>query len=148
MFNPFNSSDPGRAARLEWQEELEEFETRWFGFLAKLEARMEDLCSAALPELKFLGRDPDDASKQVYHKVLSGVQGQLENIRTKAYDTHDEKAIDVWYRFKADFKMTDPLFDTGYAFRQRCDERYEAFVEYAEKFAAGQGGNVADDVEF
>jgi hypothetical protein len=125
----FDTSAPDRAVRLEWQERLRELETRWFGFLEKLEARMEDLSSAALPELRRLRRDVDDTDKQVYQRVLSGVTGQLQNIRDKAYNTHDEKVIDVWYAFKAEFKMTDPLFDTGYAFRQNCTRRYEAFED-------------------
>jgi rubrerythrin len=125
----FNRSGPNRALRLEWQEELRELETRWFSFLEKLEARMEELCSAALPELRALRSDTGDADKQVYQRVLSGLTGQLQNIRDKAYATHDEKVIDTWYRFKAVFKMTDSFFDTGYAFRQRCTKRYDEFEE-------------------
>jgi hypothetical protein len=125
----FNQSGPGRAARLEWQEKLRELETRWFSFLEKLEERMEELCSAALPELRALRRAADDAGKQVYRKVLSGVAGQLQNIHDRAYDTHDEKVIDVWYRFKEDFKAPDSFISTGYAFRQKCTKRYEEFEE-------------------
>jgi hypothetical protein len=124
-----DQSAPGRALRLEWQERLRELETRWFSFLEKLEARMEELCSAALPELRALCRDTGDAGKQVYRKVLSGVTGQLENIRGKAYSTHDEKVVDTWYRFREDCKTADSFFNAGYGFTQRCTKRYEEFEE-------------------
>jgi hypothetical protein len=126
MFN-VNKTGPGRAEELAWREELRELETRWFSFLEKLEAKMEELCSAALPELRALRRDP--GGQQVYRKMLSGVQGQLENIRNKANETHAEKVTDTWYRFREEVKMASPFFDTGYAFRQNCDKRYDEFED-------------------
>jgi RNA polymerase-binding transcription factor DksA len=123
----FNRSGIGKAEERAWREELREIETRWFAFLEKLETKMEELCSAALPELRALRRDPE--SYRVYDKMLSGVSGQLDNIRKKAFDTHDEKIICTWYRFKETVKMTDSLYDTGYAFRQKCTDRHNEFEE-------------------
>jgi hypothetical protein len=126
MFN-FNKSGPGRAEELAWREELRDLETRWFIFLEKLETKMEELCSAALPELRALRGDPEN--RQVYEKLLSGVEGQLDNIRHKAYDTHDVKVIDTWYRFKAEIEFLDPFYKTGYEFSQNCDKRWNEFEE-------------------
>ncbi|MDR2108740.1 MAG: hypothetical protein LBP28_04700 [Coriobacteriales bacterium] len=116
-----------RAAESAWQEELKDLEARWFAFLDKLEAKMEELCSAALPELRALRCDPD--SQQIYLRVLAGVQGQLSRIREKAYETHDAKVTDTWYLFRSEIEFTNPFYMTGNAFRDNCDERYHAFEE-------------------
>ncbi|MDR2210255.1 MAG: hypothetical protein LBO65_02125, partial [Spirochaetaceae bacterium] len=127
MFNFHKSGGPGRAEEQAWREELNDLESRWFAFLEKLEAKMEELCSAALPELRALRGDPEN--QQVYEKMLSGVEGQLDNIRHKAYETHDVKVIDTWYRFKAEIEFLSPFYKTGYEFDQNCEKRWNEFEE-------------------
>ncbi|MDR2157333.1 MAG: hypothetical protein LBO81_06095 [Clostridiales Family XIII bacterium] len=120
-------SRSGKAAEAAWRQELEDLETRWFAFLEKMEAKMEELCSAALPELRALRRDPD--SEQVYLRMLAGVEGQLGHIRDKVYETRDAKVIDTWYRFREEIAFADAFYGTGNAFRDNCEDRYHAFEE-------------------
>lgn len=124
MFNLFSSSK--NTPPPEFLAELQETKQRWFSFLDKLEARMEELCTAAIPELKQLLLDEDDTYQQTFYKVQSGINGQMNNIRSKANQTYDAKVLDVFYDYK---NKADNYSDYVYAFRDECSDRYQKTFE-------------------
>ena len=73
MFGLFNKQK-GEDAVPEWYSELKESQERWFNFLEKLEAKMEEFATAAIPELK---------------EILS--VHYAENIRTPDYVIYERK---------------------------------------------------------
>ncbi len=131
MFNLFNKST--NTPPPDWIAELEETKKRWFAFLEKLEARMEELCTAAIPELKQLLLDEDDTYQQTFYKVQSGINGQMNNIRSKASETYDAKVLEVYYQYK---DQSDNYSDYVYAFRDECSDRYQKTFE--EKYSYWQ----------
>jgi hypothetical protein len=115
--------------RPEWADRLDQSRERWFTFLEKLEERMEELCTAAIPELKEVLAKDDDVYKRNFHKVYSGVQGQLGNIRQKAYDTYDEKILGDYYSLVHQVSALDPGYDYLKEFQNQCSERYNDVFE-------------------
>lgn len=127
MFSRFNKNNDGvNPARLA---ELEETRKRWFAFLEKLEQKMEELCTAAIPELKALMADDGDMYKREFHKVYAGIQGQLNHIRSKAYDTYDEKVMEVYDRFDDEISIMDKEYTVLSEFRNACSDRYHRDFE-------------------
>lgn len=122
MFNLFRKegSQPPPA----WLQELNDTRNRWFSFLDKLEQRMEELCTAAIPELKELMATDEDQYKRTFLKVQSGIRGQLQNIRSKAADTYEEKVNAVYYRFDAQISVLDDHHNLVSDFRAACSDRY------------------------
>lgn len=123
MFNLFNTNKGTTPP--EWVAELQATQQRWFTFLEKLEVRMEELCTAAIPELKQLLQDDQDQYQQTFYKVQSGINGQMRNIRSKANDTYDTKVLDVYYTYKDQVGYHDQLDD----FRNACSDRYHKTFE-------------------
>ncbi|MDR2638225.1 MAG: hypothetical protein LBC09_00125 [Helicobacteraceae bacterium] len=99
-------------------------QSRWLLFIDKLTARAKELYEPARAELTALRKSDNDPYKTLTNKVLSGVCGQLGSIRKKAYDAHEKEIIDFYYCLKDEIAMTHPLFDTLYAFRTICLERF------------------------
>ncbi|HEU0124690.1 MAG TPA: hypothetical protein VFQ56_00155, partial [Flavobacterium sp.] len=99
MFGLFNKNTEENTP--EWYAELQESKERWFAFLEKLEAKMEELAMAAIPELKQILKEDDDLYKRTFHNVYSGINGQLNNIRTKARETYEEKIINLYYNINS-----------------------------------------------
>jgi len=108
----------------DWLATVQETEQRWFTFLDKLEARMAELCEAAIPELQQMMATDDDQFKRTYLKVKAGINGQLENIRQKAYDAYDEKILSVYRNISDGVSAFSPYHDVISDFRDRCSDRY------------------------
>lgn len=130
MFNLFNNKKendmPAESAV------LKETQERWFAFLEKLEAKIEELCTAAIPELREILNTDDDNFQRTFYKVQSGINGQMQNIRRKAYDTYDEK-INNLYHDRMNQGLLASLTDTQlHTFRQACSERYHR--DFEDKF--------------
>jgi hypothetical protein len=129
MFGLFNKNS-GSESLPEWFATLEESKERLFLFLDKLESKMEELCTAAIPELKELLANDEDLYKRTFHRVYAGVNGQLSNIRQKARDVYDEKINDLYDTIKSEVSVLDPHYDLLSNFRNECSERYnKAFEE-------------------
>ncbi len=64
----------------DWIFECKEIQERWFLFLSKLEDKMQELCEMSIPELENTLAN-DEVFKRTYHKLLSGTQGQLTQIK-------------------------------------------------------------------
>lgn len=112
-----------------WHAALHESQERWFVFLEKLELKMAELCAASIPELKELLQADEDIYKRTFHRVLSGVNGQLENIRQKARDTYEEKIADVYAALSAEVSVLNPHHDLLHNFRNACSDRHQEFEE-------------------
>ena len=113
----------------EWYSGLQESQERWFSFLEKLEAKMEEFATAAIPELKEILQTDDDLYKRTFHKVYSGVNGQLSNIREKARDTYEEKIIDVYQNYNSQISVLSKHHNLVSDFRTACSDRYNDFED-------------------
>jgi rubrerythrin len=102
---------------------------RWFVFLDKLDKRAEELYLSALPELNALKASDSDPNKSTYYKVLSGVCGQLDLMRSKAYDTHDKEILDFYYCMQSEITALHPLSRYLSDFRNVCYERFNEFEQ-------------------
>ncbi len=108
----------------EWLAQLQETKERWFTFLEKLESRMQELCEAAIPELKALSVISEDIYKSNYNKILSGINGQLEHIRKKACDAYDDKVISLYNAINSSISVLSPHHNLVMNFRNECSDRY------------------------
>lgn len=108
----------------EWLPLLQETESRWFVFLEKLEAKAAELCTEAIPALKEMANDDTDFDKRNFYKVMSGVKGQLRNIRDKGYNAYDEKILNFQYQLKEEVSLLSPQHEFISDFRNRCAERW------------------------
>ncbi|MFD1602423.1 hypothetical protein ACFSJW_21655 [Flavobacterium artemisiae] len=129
MFGLFNKSKGKENEETfpEWYAELQESQQRWFSFLEKLEAKMEEFATAAIPELKEILQSDDDLYKRTFHRVYSGVNGQLSNTREKARETYDEKILSVYYNYNSQISVLSKHHDLVSDFRNACSDRYEEF---------------------
>lgn len=99
------------------EEILRQTQERWFAFLEKLEARMEEMCTAAIPELKKVFEEDQDHYKRAHGRMLSGLLGQLQQMRAKADEVREEK-------------LGQLIYSNGnieYSFREVCYDRHEKF---------------------
>ncbi len=128
MFGLFNKKESGEPLP-EWFATLEESKERWFLFLEKLEIKIEELCTAAIPELKELLATDEDIYKRTFHHVYAGVNGQLQNIREKARDTYEDKIIDMYENIKPEISVLNPYYNLLSDFRTVCSERYHKDFE-------------------
>ena len=121
----FNSSKQKNEEQLpEWVTQCNETQERWLVFLDKLETKMNELCEAAIPELINLFINDEDHYKRTYHKVLSGVKGQLNQIRKKAADAYDDKVNALYDGIKGQVSVMSPHYNLLLDFRTQCSEIY------------------------
>ena len=126
MFGLFNKEKEEETTP-EWYAELQESQQRWFAFLEKLEAKMEELATAAIPELKQLLEEDEDLYKRTFHRVYAGVRGQLNNIREKARDTFEEKINRIYYDLNSQVSVLSKHHDLLSDFRTACSDRHNEF---------------------
>lgn len=126
MFGLFNKEKEEETTP-EWYAELQESQQRWFAFLEKLEAKMEELATAAIPELKQLLEEDEDLYKRTFHRVYAGVRGQLNNIREKARDTYEEKINRIYYDLNSQVSVLSKHHDLLSDFRTACSDRHNEF---------------------
>ncbi|MDR1983515.1 MAG: hypothetical protein LBQ28_01625 [Prevotellaceae bacterium] len=100
-----------------------ELRSRWFVFLEKMEAKMEQLCDEELPKLTAI---ENIEKARLYSRKIAG---QLQNIHNRAHTVYEEEIIDNYYRHGNHIKMGDALFDRLYDFRSSCEERYNKFTQ-------------------
>ncbi|MDR2126168.1 MAG: hypothetical protein LBP63_05005 [Prevotellaceae bacterium] len=112
------------------QAQIDARRERWFVFIDKLNTRAEELYLAALPELNALKASDSDPNKSTYNKVLSGVCGQLANMRSKAYDAQDREISDFYdYLRHGEITALHPLSRYLTEFRNDCYDRFTEFEQ-------------------
>lgn len=121
MFNLFTSD---KEKEPDWIAQANETKERWFVFLEKLETKMQELCEAAIPELEDSFKNDDDIYKRTHGRLLAGINGQLENIRRKAYDTYDEKIQGFYQTVQGNVSALSPHYNMLFNFRNECSNRY------------------------
>ncbi|OOV19264.1 hypothetical protein [Flavobacterium sp. LM4] len=126
MFGLFNKEKEEETTP-EWYAELQESQQRWFAFLEKLEVKMEELTTAAIPELKQLLEEDEDLYKRTFRRVYAGVRGQLNNIREKARDTYEEKINRIYYDLNSQVSVLSKHHDLLSDFRTACSDRHNEF---------------------
>ncbi|BFM41538.1 hypothetical protein CFS9_01790 [Flavobacterium sp. CFS9] len=130
MFGLFNKQKD--EALPEWYSELQQSQERWFNFLEKLEAKLEEFATAAIPELKEILQNDDDLYKRAFHRVYSGVNGQLSNIREKARVTYEEKIIAVYSHYSSQISVLSKHHNLVSDFRNVCSDRHNDFEDQYE----------------
>lgn len=125
--------------RSEWLNELNGLETRWFGFIEKLDNRMQELADAAIPELR--GMFLND--KGSYYPMLSGLMGQLRGISQKANEVYDTQIEPFCEKSEDKFEEDEKIIEILMNFQEKCTDSLEEFenrVEvWIEKLNATEG---------
>lgn len=124
MAGLFSRSTP---AAPPWLAEMEENRQRWFAFIEKLEARMDELCTAALPELEQVLAEDQDTHKRTFLRMQAGIKGQLGNIREKIREVGEEKVLGFFNCHIDEAWGSDGLRQQLYTFREVCTARENAF---------------------
>lgn len=127
MFNVFgNKNTAGDPAPAAWAQQIRETQERWFTFLQKLEERVEELCQAAIPELKAMRSSTDAVYEANTGQVWSGIRGQINQVREKARQT-DEQKIRPFYR---QLDHAGLSYQVALSFGEACAERYRRFEDF------------------
>lgn len=114
-----------------WLAELNDNRERWFVFLDKLEAKMQELCEAAIPELETMFAQDDDLYKRTYGRMLSGIQGQLSQVREKARAVQEEKVYGFYATLSHRISVLSPQHGLLEEYRAACNDRFENGFETA-----------------
>lgn len=112
-----------------WLQEMKDNQSRWFVFVEKLETRMAELCTAAIPELQSALAEDTDAYKRTFGLMLAGVKGQLNTIREKVREVSEDKVGNFFNLHSDDVSPGDPCRDMLYAFRAACYDRERVFEQ-------------------
>lgn len=112
-----------------WLAEMENNRQRWFAFVEKLEIRMDELCEAALPELRVALAEDEDVHKRGFGRMFSAIKGQLENIREKAMTVSEERVRSFFGQHAESLPAGSPYLKMLYEFRHACLERERSLEE-------------------
>jgi hypothetical protein len=144
MFNLFNK----KYDNLALIEEMRTRQERWFVFLDKLEARMEEMTAAAVPELQQVFRQDTDPYKRAHIHMLSGLIGQINQMRNKANEVREENI--VCFLYEAEVSLPSMISRSGreyhdklHTFRMACLNRYNVFegkINYSISLLQGAAG--------
>ncbi len=121
MFGIFKNKEEEKP---DWFIEAEETRDRWFGFLEKLEQKLQELCEEAIPVLEETLRTDEDIYKREFGRLQSGILGQTNNIREKAYQTNQDKVLDVFAYLTRVASSGSAYYNTLYDLKNQCSDRY------------------------
>lgn len=113
-------------------EEIRQTEEKWFVFLDKLENRLEELCTAAMPELTTVFNQDSDPYKRAHSRMLNALIGQINQMRQKANNAKEEHVIPLVY---AATSLLPDLFSSAgrnghnrlHHFKMSCFDRHHHF---------------------
>jgi len=146
IFNKNNTNAPISNAS-EWMPQIQENQQRFFVFLDKLEFKIQELTAAAVPELSQMRNSTEESFKMDFHRMKSGIDGQLENIRKRAYEVHDEKVLDLFNEIKAAYAPQGSDQSLLNQFRTDCRSRYNLFEERFQNCKAAIDATDFEDYE-
>lgn len=129
--------------------QLTEIETRWFGFLTKMEVRMQELSEASIPELEDLFRNDDDQFKRTYGRMLSGIIGQLNSIEEKVREVEEINVRKPLYKIEDKVEDLDDneLNRFTQKLTDRCRVRNEEFEKKLEAWTQKVKDTAHEDFE-
>lgn len=114
--------------------EIGQTEEKWFVFLDKLEARLEELCVAAIPELMSVFNEDADPYKRAHIRMRTGLIGQINQMRQKANVANESRIIPFLYASSG--ALPDLISSAGrkyherlYHFKMACLQRHRQFEE-------------------
>ncbi|WP_143305108.1 hypothetical protein [Chitinophaga vietnamensis] len=115
-------------------EALKTQQERWFTFLDKIEARMDEMTAAAVPELRDIFLKDEDPYKRAHANMLSGLIGQVNQMRQKVDDALENNIHAFVYSTEATLPSITSSAGTEYrnklhAFRMACLNRHFIFDE-------------------
>lgn len=130
MFNFFNkkpeqSDKSNLSINSEWVSLLEENKGRFFLFLEKLDAKAKEFTEDAVSELKILREE----NEREYGMMLSGIKGQLNNLREMANDTYEEKIENVYQSLKDEVDIFHPFYNQLSDFRNVCSDQLHDYFD-------------------
>ena len=133
----------------EWYAQVKENQERFFVFLDKMENKMMELCEASIPELTELYKNDPDIFHREYGRLKAGVLGQLEQIREKVDDVHEEKILDLYSEINhSGVRATHPHYGLLNDFRNQCGDRYrQQFEVKLEEWTDKINETSAEDLE-
>lgn len=114
--------------------EISARQERWFVFLDKLEARILEMTTAAVPELHRVFREDTDPYKRAHIQMVQGLTGQVNQMRHKANEVKDDNIISFIYEAES---MIPSITSSGgyeyhgklHTFRMACLNRHFIFEE-------------------
>jgi RNA polymerase-binding transcription factor DksA len=75
----------------DWVKEMKETEQRWGLFIKKMQERLNELGEASIPELEEAFKADKENDTSQFHRIKSGIVGQIRGMRDKANDIYEEK---------------------------------------------------------
>lgn len=115
-------------------EAIRQTQDRWFSFLDKLEARMHEMCMAAVPEIREVFNQDTDPYKRAHSHMLMGLRGQINQMQNKANKAKEENIF--YFIDCATAQLPDFISSAGreyhdklHAFRMDCINRHNIFEE-------------------
>ncbi|MBB6499199.1 hypothetical protein [Pedobacter cryoconitis] len=113
-------------------EKIGQTQDKWFVFLDKLESRMHEICTAAVPEIREVFEQDRDPYKRAHGHLLMGLRGQINQMRSKANEVREEKIFQFIDGITSE--LPGHGFFTGshdrlYTFRIACINRHNLFEE-------------------
>jgi hypothetical protein len=91
-----------------WVKEMKETEQRWIVFIEKMQQRLNELGEAAIPELEQAFNADKENDTNHYHRIRSGVVGQIRSMRDKANDFYEEKINDFYIDYISKTQHSNP----------------------------------------
>lgn len=120
---------------------IRQTQDRWFSFIDKLEARMDEMCLTAQPELLDVLKTDKDPYKRAHGQMLMGLLGQISQMREKANQAKEEKIIPFIQASSSQLPSVisasgRKYHDLIYTFRMACLERHHVFEQKADHYIA------------
>ncbi len=127
MLHLFGKKNTGDGIPEEWIQQTAQMKERWFSFLQKLEDRMEELCAAAVTELKAMRDQSGDLFDRDLYQVQSGIAGQLSQMDSKVRDVYEQQVYPFYKQLLDQLDGARLPGALAYDFREACGERQDQF---------------------
>jgi len=118
----------------EWTAQTRQMQERWSTFLQKLEERMEELCTAAIGELRTMREQAGGRFDMNLHQVHSGIIGQLTNMEKKLREVYEQQVNPYYNQLDKQLEEAGFRSDMAYEFREACSLRQEQFEKQRDQW--------------
>jgi hypothetical protein len=135
MLNIFGKSKGAENGPLpDWVKEMKETEERWKIFVQKMQQRVNELGEAAIPELEQVFKEDVENGTSNYHRIRSGIVGQIRGMKDKANDVYEEKVNNFYIDYKEDTPHSNPARELLDDFRTYNHDLLNEFEESCDKW--------------